>query len=170
MQRFGSFALYIALAAGSAAGQQADSSSPSAQADAQSERVKVYSAGPGVTAPVLLPSNLLAIPKQKCKNRLDGSVELSLLVDSSGHPRNIMFLQAAGTDLDRLALRIAGMDKFSPGAVDGKPVVMSQTLEVDIQSCRVESKSSAGMRVKLIFYTIVLEVIDYQHVASLKIA
>lgn len=144
MQRNALVALCVALAAIFACGQQVNPSASQPQADAQQERVKVYSVGPGVTAPALLPLNLAPPPTEKCGKKLDGTVELSLLVDATGHPRNIMFLHPLGTDVDRFALHIAGADRFTPGAIDGKPVVVAQSLHIKIQSCLIESKGSTG--------------------------
>jgi TonB family protein len=55
-----------------------------------------------------------------------------------------MFLRPLGTDADRFALQVAGADRFKPGTVDGKPVVVVESLRIKIQSCRVESKDGAG--------------------------
>lgn len=137
-------ALCLALAAGLACGRQVSPSNPQPQLDAQLKSVKVYSAGPDVTAPELLPLNLPPLTVEKCKEKVDGTVELSLLVDETGRPRNIMFLHPLGTDLDKFALRIAGADQFKPGIRDGKPVVVAESLHVKLQSCFVESKGDAG--------------------------
>jgi hypothetical protein len=138
MQRFRLIALFVALAASYACGQQTN---PFA-APAQPERVKVYAVGPGVTAPELLPLNVNSMFTGKCNAKVDGKVELSLLVDTTGHPRNIMFLKPLGTELDRSALRIASTDRFKPGTLDGKPVVVAESMKVDIQSCVVKPEDS----------------------------
>ena len=145
MRNLSAIGWFVLLATGISGGQQqTNSSAPSSRSNVQPERVKVYTAGPDVTAPQLLPLNLPPFSAEKCKKKVDGKVLLSLLVDATGQPRNIMFLHPLGTDLDRFALRIAGTDRFSPGMVDGKPVVVAESVEVDIQSCVLESKDSAG--------------------------
>jgi TonB family protein len=111
--------------------------------------VKVYSVGPGVTAPELLPLNLPPLPAEKCKQKAGGKVGLSLLVDSEGQSRNIMFLHPLGTETDELALQIAGADRFSPGIRDGKPVVVAESLDVRIKSCLVESKDNDGKKINI---------------------
>lgn len=138
--------LFVLWASGVSGGQQAASSSAAPAVKAQPAPVKVYSVGPGVTAPELLPFNLPPISGEECrrKQRQDGKVVLSLLVDTSGNPRNIMFRNPLGTEADRFSIHIANADRFNPGTVDGKPVVVAVSLEIGIQSCLVESKDSEG--------------------------
>jgi len=144
MRRYGSIALFVALASGCACAQKVRPSSAPAKPDAPAERVMVYTVGPGITAPELLHLNISPIYTDKCKKKFDGNVKHSMLVDTTGQPRNIMFLKPLGTDLDKLALKVAGADRFKPGTLDGKPVVVAGSVEVKIQSCVVESKDSAG--------------------------
>jgi TonB family protein len=144
-------ALLLALATSfAAAQQQTDSLTPTAPADAQPERVKVYAVGPGVTAPELLPLDLPPFGTDKCGQHVDGTVELSLLVDTAGRARNVMFLHPLGTDLDRFALRIAGEDRFKPGTRDGAAVVVGQSLEVSIKACMRETEDSTGAKTYLL--------------------
>jgi len=82
--------------------------------DTQPARVKVYAVGPGVTAPELLPLNLPPIPSSKCKNKVNGKVVLSVLVDEKGRPRNIMFLKPLGSELDKFALRAVALTASTP--------------------------------------------------------
>jgi hypothetical protein len=140
-------ALCLGLATVCAHGQQpASTSSDAPQVNARPERVKVYSVGPGIEAPRLLPLNLTPITVEKCKEKIDGKVELSLLVDTSGHARNITFLRPVGTELDRIALGIADANQLSAGTLNGKPVVVAESLRVTIQTCRVKTKESAGAK------------------------
>jgi hypothetical protein len=145
MRLHGSILLFLALAATCASSQQPTPSSAPTTPYVQHESVKVYSPGPDVTASVLLPLSLSSLYTEKCK-KFDGKVTLSLLVDTAGHPRNIVFLKPLGSDLDQFALNIAGTDRFKPGTVDGKPVVVAESLDVKIQSCIVEYKDSSGVK------------------------
>jgi TonB family protein len=140
--------MFVVSGTSFSAGQQASPSAPSRQADTQPAPVKVYSVGPGVTAPELLPLNVPPIPDEKCKKkqRVDGKVLLSVLVDETGKPRNIMFLQPLGSDLDKLALQLAIGDRFKPGAHDGAPVVVAQSVEVDMHACAEEKTDDAGKK------------------------
>jgi TonB family protein len=132
-------ALLVGFSASFSGGQQADPSAPP-KPDSQPARVKVYTVGPGVTAPELLPPNLAPIPTGKCKKKVDGKVVLSVLVDETGQPRNLMFLRPLGTDLDRLAFQTVVADRFNSGIHDGIPVVVAQSVEVDLQACDEQIK------------------------------
>jgi TonB family protein len=81
---------------------------------------------------------------KKCNNDLDNEVELSLLVDTSGMARNIMFLRPTGSAFDMIAVQLAGNDRFAPGTLDGKPVVVAETLKMLIETCVSESKNDAN--------------------------
>jgi TonB family protein len=134
------------MSASFSSGQQCGFSAPSPVADAQPDRVMVYSVGPEVTAPELLPLNLPPFSSGKCKKKADGIVILSVIVDATGHPRNLMFLQPVGTDLDKFALQIAEADRFKPGTSDGAPVAVAQLLDVSLQACVDEKKDDAGRK------------------------
>jgi TonB family protein len=138
-------ALLVSLGTNFSGGQQS-SSAPYLLPDAQQDNVKVYAVGPGVTAPELLPPDPLPNPAEKCKKKVDGKVVLSVLVDATGRPRNLMFLYPQGNDLDKFALQIVAADLFKPGTYDGAPVVVAQSVEVDLQSCVVEKKDDAGKK------------------------
>lgn len=68
----------------------------------------------------------------------------SLLIDTAGKPRNIMFLKPLGTDLDKFALKIAEADRFTPGTSNGTPVVFAASLEVDIRACAEQKEDGHG--------------------------
>ena len=158
------FVFLVFLTASCANGQQANSSVPTAQLDVQAGQVKVYAGDPGMKLPELLPLNLPPIQQdEKCKVKQNGKVTLSLLVDTAGRPRNIMFLEPLGTELDRLALRIAAADRFTPGMMGNKAVITAESLEIGIQSCVVELADSAGKRT----YSLRLRVWPTQRLASL---
>jgi TonB family protein len=136
------------LATSFSGGQQASPSVPSPIPDAQPARVKVYTVGPDVTAPELLPLNVPPFPDEKCKKKQeeDGEVVLSFLVDTTGKPHNIMFLQPVGSDLDKFALLTLEADRFKPGTHEGAPVVVAESAEVDLKACVEEKKDDRGKR------------------------
>jgi TonB family protein len=133
-------ALFFLLITGFSGGQQITQAVTDLQADTQSAPVKVYAIGSGVTTPEFLPLDLGPFPTEKCRQKADGKVVLSLLVDETGQPRNIMFLHPLGTDLDRFALKLVGADRFNPGKYNGTPVVVGQSVEVSIHTCVVQTK------------------------------
>jgi TonB family protein len=106
--------------------------------------VKVYSKGAGVILPQLLPLKLPIPADIDCEEKINGKVELTLLVDTAGRSRNIMFVRPLGNDLDKFALQIADADRFTPGSFAGNPAVVAISLRMKIQSCIVKSQDSAG--------------------------
>ena len=115
--------------------KQSPASEPAQPAKDQPERVKVYSSGPGVTAPQLLPVAPFETAEGKCENEVDGSALLSILVDAEGRPRNPVFLQPIGNEMDRWALQIAFQDRFTPGTYSGIPAVVAQSLRISFHVC-----------------------------------
>jgi TonB family protein len=111
--------------------QQSDSPAPHVH-------VKVYANETGLKPPQLLPLNLPIPQIDKCINKIDGNVEVSLLVDSAGVPHNIMSVRPAGSDADAFALKITAVDRFTPGTLNGAPVATAVSLKIKIQSCVVE--------------------------------
>jgi TonB family protein len=139
-------ALLVVSSGSFSSGQQTGPSAPSPLPDAQPAHVKVYAVGLGVTAPELLPLNMPPIPSAKCKKKADGKAVLFLLVDTAGLPRNVMFLQPPGTNLDKLALQIAAADRFKPGTHDGTPIVVAQALTMDMQACAEQKKDVTSIK------------------------
>ncbi|MGH9588879.1 MAG: TonB family protein [Terracidiphilus sp.] len=151
----------LALAAGSASGQQAGATpqtagTPAANAPAAGAAavaggsalapgtVKVYEPRKPVTEPRLLPpAEPLDSPKN-CTDDMVGESELSLLVDTSGRPRNLMFQRPSGTIADRFAIVIANRDRFAPGTLNGTPVVVAETLDIRMEACIGMQKNAAG--------------------------
>jgi TonB family protein len=105
----------------------------------------VHYSGGGVTAPELLPLEITIDPPQHCK-KFDGTAVLSVVVDSTGHPRDIFFLRPMSTELDRMALNVAVGDGFKPGTADGVPAALAVAVEVKLQACLVEQKNQTGKK------------------------
>lgn len=127
-------ALSIVLVAAHAAGQQSAASTPPLAANAPTAAPTAYYAGPGVTAPELLPSNLSLVSVRKCEP-LDGVVTLSGVVNADGFPRDIKTLSQYETDLDKLAVSLVLAERFKPGTHDGIPAAVAITIEVGLQTC-----------------------------------
>jgi TonB family protein len=150
MRRLLGIALFLVSVIGVFHGQQSTPAAPPQTEGAKPESVKVYSPGPDVTAPELIPLDLAPIIPEKCKKKEDGAVVLSVLVDATGRPRNLMFLHATGTDLDRFALQIVAADRFKPGIHDEAPVVVAQSVEVKLHACFIEKKDDVGKKTYLL--------------------
>jgi TonB family protein len=109
--------------------------------------VEVYEPHKPVEEPRLLPpAEPLGFPKH-CTHDWSGQSELSLLVDTQGRPRNVMFLKPSGTMADRFAIIVVGRDRFAPGTLHGKPVVVAESMDVDVDACIVRVRNAAGRMV-----------------------
>jgi TonB family protein len=135
-------------------GLDVHSKSPAARAAAgaasapASKTVSVYEPRKPVVAPRLLPPQQpLDFPKH-CTDTSVGQSELSLLVDTNGRARNIMFQKPSGTLADQFAITIASMDRFAPGMLNGKPVVVAETLDITMKACIGEETNAAGKPVE----------------------
>lgn len=108
------------------------------------ETVTVYEPHKPVIGPRLLPPpQPLEFPKN-CMDTSVGQAELSLLVDTNGRTRNIMFLRPSGTLADQFAITIASRDRFAPATLNGKPVVVAETLDITMKACVGEVPNAAG--------------------------
>ncbi len=130
------------LAAAHAAGQQPNAPQP--PLPTPRERILVYAPGKGVTEPRLLPLPSLFPKLKDCEYGWDGEVVLSLLVDTAGVARNIMFQRPSGSALDTYALSLASVDRFQPGTLNDKPVVVAESLQIKIDTCTVMERNAAG--------------------------
>jgi hypothetical protein len=117
------------------------------QTPTEGDPVKIYTAGPGITAPELLPHTA---PEQfvadHCNGDQQGKISFSLIVNASGEPRNIFFLQPLGTDLDVLALKHVTDDRFKPGILNGLPVAVAESLDVSLRTCLRDEKDEHGQK------------------------
>jgi TonB family protein len=114
--------------------------------DSQPARVKVYTIGPDVTAPELLPLNITGLSTEKCWKKVNGKIVLSVIVDETGQPRNLTLLNTNDMELDPLAFRIVAADRFKPGMYDGAPVLVAVSVEVNLQACFEDTVNSVGMK------------------------
>ena len=136
----------VALAGNLAGAQQSGASQQAAAAGAATEpaAVKVYAPSSEVKAPRLLPLDPPPELTKDCEHHSEGEALLSLLVDTSGRARNVMFLKPAGSAADRFAVQIASQDRFEPGTLDGKPVVVAGSLRVKLETCDMAETAQAG--------------------------
>lgn len=130
----------LALAAELVAGQQGGTPGQAEGKPAPSlaGAVKVYEPSSNVKAPKLLPLDPAPELTKECKQHSEGEALLSLLVDTSGRARNVMFVKPAGSPVDRFAIQFASQDRFEPGTLDGKPVVVAEALRIKLETCDVQ--------------------------------
>ncbi len=153
MRNFSVIASFFLLITGFSSGQQTSPSPSVPSTDTNPSPVNVYAVGPDVTSPELLPHDLGPFPTEKCRRNvnghvqfsyIDGKVVFSLLVDTEGKPRNILFIQRRNTVLEMLAQQIVEEDRFNPGTHDGAPVVVSESVELNLKACVEEVKDDGG--------------------------
>lgn len=126
------------------AGATSAASAGAAGSALSADTVKVYVPHKPVVAPRLLqPAEDLDFPKH-CTDITAGESELSLLIDTSGRARNVMFLRPSGTLADRFAIIIVNRDRFAPGTLDGKPVVVAETLDMTLEACIGQERDQTG--------------------------
>jgi TonB family protein len=144
-----SIALFVILATARASAQQTSIPQPPPQDSSQQaapprDRVKVYAPRSGVKPAKLIAMDPLPQRVKKCWNDREGEVVLSLIVDTKGMARNIMFQSVDGSDLDRFAISVASLDRFQPGTLDGKPVVVAESLRIYLETCIVMTGDPSG--------------------------
>ena len=67
------------------------------------------------------------------KARFQGSVMLTLEVDSEGHPRKIRVVRSLGLGLDERAIAAVAQWRFKPGLLNGRPVESPVSVEVSFR-------------------------------------
>jgi TonB family protein len=91
----------------------------------------VFRVGGGVTAPRVLEDPSPDYSEEARKAKYQGTVVLSLIVDSSGRPQNIKVYRSLGMGLDQKAVEAVRLWKFAPALKDGTPVAVLINVEVN---------------------------------------
>ncbi len=147
MRRSLQLALCAILPAALLTAQQAIPPTQPPAANAQPAAQTVYYAGPGVTAPELLPISITDFATGRCKH-LDGSVVLSAVIDAAGMPRDVDLFYRSGLALDEVASRLVKSERFRPGTFNGAPAAVAVEIELDLEACVFgEHKDESGNRV-----------------------
>jgi TonB family protein len=137
---------FVLLTASCAIGQEPNPSAVPSPADAKPAKVKVYTMGPGVTAPELLPSNQVPIPEEKCKKKENRTILLSTYIDATGVPCNVTLLYPVESEVDEMALKIVAADRFKPGTYNGAPAAVAEKVEVTLRTCFEEKTDTSGKK------------------------
>jgi len=90
----------------------------------------VYAIGRGVSSPIIIHKVEPEYSEEARKARWQGVVQLSVIVDETGRPRDIKVAQALGLGLDQKAIEAVEKWLFKPGMKDGKPVAVFATIQV----------------------------------------
>jgi TonB family protein len=90
----------------------------------------VYRIGGGVSQPSIIHKVEPEYSEEARKAKWQGTVQLSIVIDENGHPRDPKVTKALGLGLDQKAIEAVEKWIFKPGMKDGKPVAVYATIEV----------------------------------------
>jgi len=90
----------------------------------------VYHVGGGISAPQAISAPDPEYTEEARRAKAQGTCVLWLIVDSSGHPRDIRVVRGLGYGLDAKALEAVQKWRFQPSLKDGKPVDVQISVEV----------------------------------------
>jgi TonB family protein len=92
---------------------------------------QVYKIGGDVTAPVLVHAVDAEFTKKAKDAKYQGVSVVACVVDSKGMPRHVHTIRKLGMGLDEKALEAVRQYRFKPGMLNGKPVAVEITIEVN---------------------------------------
>ena len=76
---------------------------------------------------------ILSTPKKRARRKYQGTVVLAIVVDPSGHPRDVRVARSLGMGLDQKAVEAVEKWKFTPGLKDGMAVAVQVNVEVSFR-------------------------------------
>jgi periplasmic protein TonB len=91
----------------------------------------VYRVGAGISAPTAISSPDPDYTEEARRAKKQGTCVLWLIVDSTGHPRDIRVARGLGFGLDAKAVEAVKQWRFQPALKDGKPVDVQISVEVE---------------------------------------
>jgi periplasmic protein TonB len=91
----------------------------------------VYHVGGGISAPTAISAPDPNYTEEARRAKKQGTCVLWLIVDSTGHPRDIRVQRGLGFGLDAKALEAVQQWRFQPALKDGKPVDVQISVEVE---------------------------------------
>lgn len=93
----------------------------------------VYQVGGSVRAPQVIYSVDPEFSEEARKAKFSGNVQVALIVDAQGLPKNIRVERGVGMGLDEKAVEAVRQYRFKPAMKDGKPVPVEIYVEVNFQ-------------------------------------
>lgn len=93
----------------------------------------VYRPGGGVSSPKLISFVDPEFSDEARRQKYQGIVTLSIIVDAQGNPQRIKIARPLGMGLDEKAIEAVKQYKFKPAMKDGKPVSVEINIEVNFQ-------------------------------------
>jgi protein TonB len=92
-----------------------------------------YKIGGGVSQPILITKIEPEYSEEARKAKWQGTVQLEIVVDEHGMPRDVRVKRSLGLGLDQKAMEAVMKWRFKPGIKDGKPVPVIATVEVNFR-------------------------------------
>ncbi len=93
----------------------------------------VYHIGGGVSQPSILTKVEPEYSEEARKAKWQGNVQLTIVVDEHGLPKDIKVSRSLGLGLDQKAMEAVAKWRFKPAMKDGKPVPVYATVEVNFR-------------------------------------
>ncbi len=93
----------------------------------------VYQVGGSVRAPIVIYSVDPEFSEEARKAKFSGNVQVALIVDANGMPKNIRVERGVGMGLDEKAVEAVRQYRFKPATKDGKAVPVEIYVEVNFQ-------------------------------------
>ena len=93
----------------------------------------VYRIGGGVSSPALIFKVEPEYSEEARKAKFQGTVVLQVVVDERGQARDIRIVRPLGLGLDEKAIEAVQKWRFRPGQLNGKPVAVAATIEVNFR-------------------------------------
>lgn len=90
----------------------------------------VMSVGAGVSAPVLIHQVQPEFTDEARQAKLEGTVEIQLIVNAYGNPENIVIVRHLGMGLDQKAIDAVRQYRFKPAVFQGHPVAVRLMVDV----------------------------------------
>jgi TonB family protein len=94
---------------------------------------KVYKIGGGVTAPEVIFKQEPQYTQEARDAKIEGSVLLSVVIDSDGSVSDIRVLQSLDEGLDENAMAAVATWQFRPAEKDGQPVAVAANIQVNFR-------------------------------------
>jgi periplasmic protein TonB len=91
----------------------------------------VYKVGGGISAPTAISAPDPDYTEEARRAKKQGTCVLWLIVDSTGHPRDIRVARGLGFGLDAKAMEAVRQWRFQPALKDGRPVDVQISVEVE---------------------------------------
>ena len=89
--------------------------------------------GGGISSPRVISAVDPEFSDEARRQKYQGVVTLTLIVDAQGNPQHVRVARALGMGLDEKAIEAVRQYKFRPAMKDGKPVPVEINIEVNFQ-------------------------------------